>query len=380
MALGVGDKATLTIEDIAFGGEGIGRLDEMVVFVPFVAPGEVVEVQVVEVKKKFARARLLRVIEASRERVEPRCRYFGQCGGCQYQHLEYTAQLRIKHKQIGDLFERIGRLDRALIAPVAPSPRPYGYRNRIMIRSQWDKFKQGLNIGYIRADNRLVVDIERCEIAEEALNDQIARTRAHPPPKGGLKVVLRIMPEDWEVPPDSFFQNNFFLLPELVETVRGMIKSGGAKHLLDLYCGVGFFAIETADLVQDFAAIELDALAIRAARKNAAGRGVTNGEFLAASVDQSLPGYLASFSASQSTIILDPPRKGCPPAVLQLLREARPKQLIYVSCHPATMARDLNTLCSEGVFKVVAVKPLDMFPHTAHVECVADVRLSQPCA
>ena len=376
MALAVGDKVTLTIEDIAFGGEGIGRLDELVVFVPFVAMGEVVEVEVVELKKKFARARLLRVIESSKERVEPKCRYFGECGGCQYQHLDYAAQVRIKHKQIGDLFERIGHLDRSLVAAVAPCPKPYGYRNRIMIRSQWDKFKQGLNIGYIRADNRLVVDIERCEIAEESLNEQIANARAHPPPKGGLKVVLRIIPERWEVPPDSFFQNNFFLLPELVKTVREMISAGGAKHLLDLYCGVGFFAIETADLVQDFAAIELDVLAIRSARKNAAARQVSNGEFVAASVDEALPGILARFSADQTTIILDPPRKGCPPAALELLRQARPKQLIYVSCHPATIARDLNTLCREGVFRVVAVKPLDMFPQTAHVECVADIRLA----
>jgi tRNA/tmRNA/rRNA uracil-C5-methylase (TrmA/RlmC/RlmD family) len=375
MSLTVGDRATFTIEDIAFGGEGIGRIEDLVVFVPFVAPGEVVEAEVVEVKKRFARARLVHVNQSSEERVEPKCSYFRQCGGCQYQHLDYTAQLRIKHKQIGDLFERIGHLDRSLIAPVIPCPKPYGYRNRVMIRSQWDKFKHGLNIGYIRAGSRLVVDVERCEIAEEAINEQIVRSRAHPPPKGGLKVVLRIMPEGWEVPPDSFFQNNLFLLPELVRTVREMISSGGARHLLDLYCGVGFFAIETADLVQNFAAIELDALAVRAARKNAAVRAITNGEFVAASVDESLPAWLARFSSRQTTIILDPPRKGCPPGALGLLRQSRPQQLIYVSCYPATMARDLNTLCAEGVFKVVAVKPLDMFPQTAHVECVADIRL-----
>ena len=96
---------------------------------------------------------------------------------------------------------------------MVPCPQPYGYRNRIMIRSQWDKFKQGLNIGFIRADSRLVVDLEECKIAEPALNEQIKHVRAHPPPKGGIKVVLRIPPEGWEVPPDSFFQNNFFLLP-----------------------------------------------------------------------------------------------------------------------------------------------------------------------
>jgi len=160
VSLAVGDKLTLTICDIAFGGEGVARLDDFVVFVPFVAVGEVVEAELTELKKRFARARLLGVLQPSAERVAPGCRYFGQCGGCQYQHLDYPAQLRLKHKQVCDLFERLGGLDPKRVAPVIPCPRPYGYRNRIMIRSQWDKFKQGLNIGYIRADNRLVVDIE----------------------------------------------------------------------------------------------------------------------------------------------------------------------------------------------------------------------------
>jgi len=117
--------------------------------------------------------------------------------------------------------------------------------NRIMIRSQWNKLKQGLEIGFIRADNRLVVDIEECKIAEPALNEQIKHVRAYPPPKGGLKVVLRIPPEDWVVPPDSFFQNNFFLLPKLVSVVRERLRLAGTRHLLDLYCGVGFLQPRT---------------------------------------------------------------------------------------------------------------------------------------
>src|SRR6266436_7485709 len=233
-----GCKRLVVINDIAFGGEGGARVDDFVVFVPFVLVGEEVEIEVTEVKKRFARARLLKVVKASPERVVPACRYFGECGGCQYQHIDYATQLELKHRQISGLFERVGGFFQAAVAPVVPCPQPYGYRNRIMIRSQWDKFKQGLNIGYIRADNRLVVDIEECSIAEPALNEQIRRVRAHPPPKGGLKVVLRIPPEGWEVPPDSFFQNNFFLLPKLVETVREFMRQGGTRHLIDLYCGV----------------------------------------------------------------------------------------------------------------------------------------------
>jgi 23S rRNA (uracil1939-C5)-methyltransferase len=369
-----GGKLTLQIDDLAFGGEGVGRVDEFVVFVPFVLVGETVEVEVMEVKKNFARARLLRVIQAASERVDPLCRYFGKCGGCQYQHIAYPAQLRFKQKQIADLFERVGKFSRDLIAPVVPCPQPYHYRNRIMIRSQWNKPEQRLNIGFVRWDCGLVEDIEECQIAEPALNEQIRHVRAHPPPKGGIKVVLRIPPEGWEVSPDSFFQNNFFLLPQLVATVREFLRRGGARHLIDLYCGVGFFGIELGDAVESFAGVEYDRQAVTAARRNAAARGRTNGEFINGTVEETLPGLLARFSAGSTAVLLDPPRKGCRPETLQLLRAGRPAQVLYISCHPATMARDLNVLCGDAVFKLVQVVPLDMFPQTQHVECVADLR------
>ena len=290
MPLKIGDKISLTIHDIAFGGEGVGRIDDFVVFVPFVLVGETVAAEIIEVKKNFARAKLLRVEQPSPERVEPECRYFGACGGCQYQHVAYPAQLRLKHKQISDLFERVGKIPSDKIAPVIPCPQPYGYRNRIMIRSQWNKPEQKLNIGFIRADCGLVEDIEECKIAEPALNEQIKHVRANPPPKGGIKVVLRVQPEDWDVPRDSFFQNNFFLLPKLVETVRGFLRDGGARHLVDLYCGVGFFGIELAGAVESFVGVEYDQLAIKAARQNAATRKISNGEFVAANVEDVFAG------------------------------------------------------------------------------------------
>ncbi len=373
----VGDKLTLTVSDIAFGGEGVARHNDFVYFVPWVAVGEVAEAEVTEVKKQFARTKLLRVAQPSPDRVLPLCRYFGECGGCQYQHLAYPKQLQLKQKQVRDLFQRIGGLDPAVVAPVVPCPAPYGYRNRIMIRSQWDKFKQGLNLGFIRAADRLVEDIERCEIAEPALNDQIKEVRAHPPPKGGLKVVLRIAPEGWEVPPDSFFQNNLFLLPKLVEVVRQCLRQSRARHLADIYCGVGFFSLETADLVESFTGVEYDQLAIKAARRNAAARNRTNGEFVAGTAEALLPQILARFRPGATSVLLDPPRKGCRPEMLDLLRQVRPRQIIYVSCQPATMARDLNVLSAGDVFRVAQVVPLDMFPQTAHVECVADLRSVQ---
>jgi tRNA/tmRNA/rRNA uracil-C5-methylase (TrmA/RlmC/RlmD family) len=349
---------------------------------------EIVEIEITEVKKNFARAKLLRVTQSSPERVEPECRYFGACGGCQYQHIAYATQLQLKHKQISDLFERVGKIPADKIAPVIPSPQPYGYRNRIMIRSQWNGPAKKLVIGFIRADNNFVEDIEECKIAEPAISEQIKRVRANPPPKGGIKIVLRIPPENWDVPPDSFFQNNFFLLPKLVETVRGFLRDGGAKHLVDLYCGVGFFGIELADLVESFVGVEYDRLAIRSAQRNAESRKISNGEFISSTVEEILPELLKKFSVladghhneNKTAVILDPPRKGCRPETLRLLRETRPAQVIYVSCHPATMARDLNILCTHGVFELARVQPLDMFPQTQHVECVADLRAGQSLA
>ena len=377
VGLTVGETLTLSVSDIAFGGEGVARHNDFVIFVPWVAVGEIVEAEITEVKKHFARARLLRVVQPAAERVEPLCRYFSRCGGCQYQHLAYPAQLQLKHKQVRDLFQRIGGLDPATVAPVVPCPQPYGYRNRIMIRTQWDKFKQGLNIGFIRAADRLVEDIERCEIAEPALNEQIQQVRQRPPPKGGLKVVLRIAPEGWQVPPDSFFQNNFFLLPGLVDLARRCLKQSGARHLADVYCGVGFFSIELGDLVDSFIGVEYDQLAIKAARSNAAARDRNNGEFVAGKAEELLPEILTRFRPETTCVLLDPPRKGCRPEMLELLLRVKAAQIIYVSCQPATMARDLNVLCAAGVFRIAQVVPLDMFPQTAHVECVADLRCLQ---
>jgi tRNA/tmRNA/rRNA uracil-C5-methylase (TrmA/RlmC/RlmD family) len=374
----VGDRVNLIIGDVAFGGEGVARVEDFVIFVPFVALGETVEAEITEVKTRFARARLLRVLIAGPDRVHPPCAYFTDCGGCQYQHLSYPAQLGLKQKQVRDLFQRIGGLDPQLIADVIPCPQPFGYRNRIMIRSQWDKFKQGLNLGFIRADNRLVVDIDHCAIAEPALNEQIKAVRAEPPPKGGLKVVLRVPPEGWEVPRDSFFQNNFFLLPKLVELVRERLGLAGTKNLLDIYCGVGFFSLELSDLVESFVGVEYDRLAIEAARHNAVRRGCLNGEFIAGKAEELLPRYINHWLPATTSVLLDPPRKGCAREMLDLLGQARPAQILYVSCHPATMARDLNVLCAGGVFNVARVVPVDMFPQTAHIECVADIRVNSP--
>jgi 23S rRNA (uracil1939-C5)-methyltransferase len=240
--LKISDQITLTIHDIAFGGEGVGRVDDFVVFVPFVLVGETIAAEITEVKKNFARAKLLRVEQPSPERVEAECRYFGACGGCQYQHVAYPAQLQLKHKQISDLFERVGKIPSDKIAPVIPCPQPFGYRNRIMIRSQWNKPEQKLNIGFIRADCGLVEDIEECKIAEPALNEQIRHVRAHPAAEGRHQGRAARATGKLGRAAGFIFPEQFFPAAGAGRgAVRGFLRDSGARHLIDLYCGVGFF-------------------------------------------------------------------------------------------------------------------------------------------
>lgn len=369
-----GDRVTLDIVDLAFGGEGVGRLGDFVVFIPFTLPGERIEATLTEVKKSFGRGVLSRRLTDSPDRVEPRCPYFGECGGCQYQHLDYAAQLRWKRKQIADLFQRVGGFHEAPVRDVIPCPAPYGYRNRILVRSQWNKPEQKLNLGFIRWDGGLVCDIESCAIAEPALNEAILEWRRNPPPKGGIKTLLRIPPEDWVVPEHSFFQNNFFILPALMGAVRARLHDSGIRHLIDAYCGVGFFSLSLADAVDSFLGVELDIPAIKAARENQRRRNITNGEYVAGDADALLPSLLAKLDPDQTVVLLDPPRVGCRPPSLGVLRETAPAQILYVSCHPATLARDLRILCADQRYRLVDVQPVDLFPQTQHVECVADLR------
>lgn len=374
MSLTHGQTLSATVHDLAFGGEGVARVDNLVVFIPFTIPGEQVEAEVVKVTKNYARARLLRVVTPSPDRVTPRCPHFGTCGGCQYQHIDYARQVAFKRKQIADLLQRVGGFGAAVVGPVVPCSAPYHYRNRLLVRS-WRSAADGrMMLGFLNTDSSDVVDVKECAIAEPEVNRQLAEARRHPPPKGGIRVLLRKMPADWDVARDSFFQNNFILLPELVATVRARLRDAGAVHLIDAYCGVGFFSLECADLVKSFLGVELDRQAIVSARRNQERRGITNGKFVAGEAENYLHGLLLRHPGEATTLLMDPPRTGCPAAALERVRKARPAQVIYVSCHPATLARDLKILCAGGAYELVSVTPHDMFPQTQHVECVADLR------
>ena len=372
----VGEIVKMKIDNIAFGGEGVGRVEGFVVFVPLVIEGEVVEAKIIEVKKSFARGELVKIINASPIRINAECKYFGNCGGCQYQHIRYEDQLKIKQQQIIELFKRIGGFSEDKVAPVIACPQTFNYRNRILVRSQWNGKAKKLLVGFRKRNSHWVVEINDCKIAEPALNKQIPEVRANPPKRGGVKINLRVAPEDWSVPDHSFFQTNFFILPKMVNKVRKIFQSNNSEYLVDTYCGVGFFAIELANLAKKFVGVESDKLAIKAAQENSIKFGAENGEFIEGRTEDLLPELLEKFSPNKTSVILDPPRKGCAPSAIEQLRKVKPSQIIYISCHPATLARDLNILCADGVYRLEHVYPIDMFPHTQHIECITDLRLN----
>lgn len=372
--LKVGSTITLEVHDLAFGGEGVARFEDFVVFVAFALPGEAIEAEVTEVKKRFARAKLLRILTPSPERVEPRCQYYRLCGGCQYQHYDYPAQIRLKQKQVKDILERIGGFTNPPVTATLPCPQHYNYRNRIMVRSQWDKTIQGLHLGFIQADSRFVVDVLQCDISTPGVNEQLRRAHANPPPKGGIKVVIRETPPGWDVPKDSFFQNNTSMLGPLITATRERLAHSGNRYLIDAYCGVGFFSIELARDVEAFAGVEYDRLAVEAAKRNLLLHNVKNGEYISGKAEEHLSTLLQRFPAAKTTVILDPPRTGCPSHSMENLRASEVSQILYISCQPATLARDLNVLCREQVYELAQVIPVDMFPQTQHIECVADLR------
>ena len=318
-----------------------GRVEDFVVFVPFVIDGEEVEAEVTEVKQRFARARLLRVLAASPDRVAPFCRHFGACGGCQYQHIAYGRQLAHQaQEQITACSSALGNRrgsDRA----GDPCPQPYGYRNRVMIRSQWNKPEQKLTSGLSAGTVGWWRRSTRAASRSLPINEQIRRVRANPPPKGGLKVVSAHSAGSVGGAAGLLFPEQLFPASQACGG-RPRDHPRGAARAISSICTAawGFSGLSWRTGVH-----RLSAWNTTGGRLNPRGgtprrAGCANGEFIAAPVEEALPGLVRRFSREQTAVILDPPRKGVRPEVIEWLARERPAQIIYVSCHPATMARD----------------------------------------
>jgi 23S rRNA (uracil1939-C5)-methyltransferase len=346
---------TLTIQDVAFGGNGVARLDGKAVFVPFTIDGEVVGARIVRDKRKFAEAEVVEVIEKSPHRVAPECPYFGRCGGCAYQHIAYAHQLEIKARQVEQTLRRVGRLPDVPMQPVIASPQSYGFRSRVRVHVG------GGAVGFHATGSHEIVDVERCAIANEGVNTALARLRAkrHSLRDGDYSLWSREAAEFFEQTNDGAAQ----LLVDLVEkTVRR-----GQSMLVDAYCGAGLFAKRLAPLFREIVGIEDNERAVLRAGEGAA----ENERYIAGDVAAHLGPVLEQADAAATTVILDPPATGVAAPVTGILLSTLPAEIIYVSCNPATLARDLAALCGCGAYKLASVTPLDMFPQTAEIEAVA---------
>ena len=375
------DRLNLKIESVAFGGEGVGRADGFVVFVPFTTVDDVVDVEIVQRKKTFARGRLLEILTPSPFRADPVCPYFGRCGGCAYQHIQYEHQLEIKRKQVEDAFGKIAKIAVPKIASVIGSPQTYAYRGKATLHAE--KTAGGLKLGFMDISGGNITDIKRCWIMHESINDQIRQWRdgaAISSPQEDVTfwsghrqssdetVIRRVKDREFAVPYDGFFQANLFLTDRMVDEVLNLVEPGRVETLVDACCGCGLFSVFLAPHARRLIGVEIYEKSVHYARVNAANMGLSNVEFVCSDVNIFLR-EMARKKEAVDLMVLDPPRTGLDPKTLAAISEIKPSDIIYISCNPATQARDVRGLQDAG-YELRYLQLLDMFPQTQHIETI----------
>lgn len=453
----------VTITDVAAEGKSLTRVDDMVVFVPFAVPGDVVDLQVRKKKHHYCEAEVVRFIKYSERRAEPVCQHFGICGGCKWQNLPYEDQLKAKQKQVHDQLTRIGKVELPDFRPILGSEKIYEYRNKLEFSCSNKRWltKEEVNSG-VQLDHKNAIGfhitgafdkiypIEKCwlmddlcnqirnEIRDYALNNGISffdvreqtgllrdimirnsstgewmvlvqfkfqeqgdEQRAHDllqhigdrfPQitsllyvnnqkcndtfsdqtvevfKGKDHITEMMDKLQFKVAAKSFYQTNTQQAFHLYEVARQLAKLTGKELVYDLYTGTGTIANFVARHAQQVIGIEYVEDAIADAKANSKCNGIENTLFYAGDMKDILTDEFVEQHGKPDVIITDPPRAGMHPDVIQTILRAAPKRIVYVSCNPATQARDLEVLNEQ--YRVEAVQPVDMFPHTPHVENV----------
>lgn len=397
------------ISTMTYGGEGLGRLEDgRAVFVPYVLPGERVRVRLVEDKPRYARGELLEVLQPSPARIEARCPHFTVCGGCHYQHMPYEEQLDIKARILADQLERIGGLSDPPVRPAVPAPRPWNYRNHI----QFHLTEEG-KLGYMGAGSKTVVPIQECHLPEASLDtvwpqlefdpiqelervglragldddillilesedpaapalsvEDLDLSVVHLSPAGVLvlagsdHVILEVSGRSFQVSAPSFFQVNTHMAATMIEHIMEEASLNPSATVLDVYCGVGLFSAFVAPQVSRLVGIE--------SNPYACDDFVTNlNEFESVELYQDeVENVLKNISLEADLIIVDPPRSGLSKRAMQGVLAQKADQIVYVSCDPATLARDARFL-SAGGYRLSHITPFDLFPQTYHIESIS---------
>lgn len=410
------------IEAIAFGGEGILRYRGLVVFVPFTAVGDQIACRITEIKRSFAKGTLIELKYASHYRTKPRCPYFGTCGGCQLQHLQEQAQLKYKLNAVTDALQRIGQL--ALPSfPIIPASTNWSYRRHITLHLR--PKNEGFEAGYIGQDNQSLVVVQTCPIFNEPHHpilqqlQQLVQTIPNPLQQEGRVIILKnhrsqfilsfqfgpkfaidlkffqtalqqspylagiiVQTPDENISlgdpyceekvegltfrfsPQTFIQNHPEQSANIYRQICQLAGQSFQQPILDLYCGFGITSLLLARQGHLVTGIEYNAEAVRFAQENATFNHLKNIHFVQGDVEKVLPHWIKTHQAG--LIIVNPPRRGLTKGVLKTLLKAQAKSLVYVSCMPSTLARDLNVLCQ--CYQLQQGCVYDMFPQTAHVE------------
>ena len=364
----------LLIEDVAFGGKGVARDEGKAVFVPFTIDGERVTVKITREKKQFAEGELLELLDPSPHRVVPECPYFGRCGGCSYQHINYAHQLELKARQVEQAMRRIGKISEPPMQPIIPSPLPYGYRNRITVHAEDNV------VGFYRRDVHRLMDIAQCPIAMPEVNNALAQLRAGRVRDGHYTLRAHSGPR-------VFAQTNDAVADALAAFIADILSTGERKLLIDAFCGAGFFSKRLAPQFERVVGIDWDRFAIDAAQKDAGPNETYLAGDVAAELARLLVAAVAPTASRKSdfqiapavenrhslVLIVDPPATGLSAEIRRAILDAPPQTMIYVSCNPPTLARDIADLQSR--FSVISITPFDMFPQTAEVEAVAELKV-----
>lgn len=380
----IGDEIQVKIEKMANRGKGLARLNEQVIFIPYSAPGDILKVKVVKISKSFVDAEIIEIIQPSAIRVAPPCPYFTQCGGCQFQHIEYTQQIEIKNFLVKETLQRaVGLKDDSIFLPPIASPKQWNYRNRIQVHFDNNKF------GFKKRNSNTIIPIDACQIAELALNQELEtiKTSKSVTSIDKLEILvdqsLMVHRRDLnsQGQPVLFSQVNRFANEVLVELIVSKVLAfKPVSKIFDLYAGDGNFLIPLAKALpeQECIAVELNPGLVRLGRAKVSDQKL-NATFVLSSVEK----FTESVSIDRSEVILlDPPRTGCDSRTMMVLGSSARDKVIYVSCEATTLARDLRLL-KETVLKwglmlnVHSVQTLDMFPQTEHIETVVEFSIDK---